>query len=197
MTYPEFAFRLPAWVGDLVGDPARPLPTLEERMQLTIRLALENVSRRTGGPFGAAVFDLEHQTLIAPGVNVVVTTNSSVLHAEIVALILAQQALRHFDLSATGRDCELVTSTEPCAMCLGAVTWSGVKRLVCGARDSDARQIGFDEGAKPEDWVSELTRRGIEVVRDVCREEAAAVLRAYSERGGAVYNPQRSRQGAV
>jgi tRNA(Arg) A34 adenosine deaminase TadA len=191
MTFPEFSFRLPAWVGEWIGDPARPHPTLEERMQLVIRLASENVSRRTGGPFGAAVFDLEHRTLIAPGVNMVVPTNSSVLHAEIVALVLAQQALGHFDLSATGRDCELVTSTEPCAMCLGAVTWSGVKRLVCGARDGDAREIGFDEGAKPEDWVRELAQRGIEVVRDVCRGEAAAVLRAYSERGGEVYNPQR------
>jgi len=76
-------------------------------------------------------------------------------------------------------------------MCLGAVAWSGVKRLVCGARDSDARQIGFDEGAKPQHWVHELGCRGIEVVRDVCREEAVRVLRAYVGRGGEVYNPRR------
>lgn len=191
MSFPEFSFRLPLWVGELVGDPAVARPMQEERMRLAIRLAAENVSRGMGGPFGAAVFDMEHHTLIAPGVNMVVPTSSSVLHAEIVALMLAQQVLGHFDLSATGRGCELVTSTEPCAMCLGAVTWSGVKRLICGARDADARQIGFDEGAKPRDWVRELTQRGIEVVRDVCREEAVAVLHAYIERGGKVYNPQR------
>jgi tRNA(Arg) A34 adenosine deaminase TadA len=191
MRFPEFSFHLPEWVGELLDEPGRPLPTLEERMRLVIRLASENVARGTGGPFGAAVFDLERHALIAPGVNMVVPANSSVLHAEIVALVLAQQVLEHFDLSATGMECELLTSTEPCAMCLGAVTWSGAKRLVCGARDSDAREIGFDEGAKPAHWVRELTQRGIEVVRDVCREEAAAVLRAYSERGGEVYNPQR------
>jgi tRNA(Arg) A34 adenosine deaminase TadA len=192
MIYPEFSFRLPGWVGEMLDEPARSYPTLEERMRLVIQLASENVTRRTGGPFGAGVFDLERQTLIAPGVNMVVPANSSVLHAEIVAMVVAQQVVGHFDLSAAGLpDCELVSSTEPCAMCLGAVAWSGVKRLVCGARDSDARQIGFDEGAKPQDWVHELACRGIEVVRDVCRDEAVYVLRAYVKRGGEVYNPQR------
>jgi tRNA(Arg) A34 adenosine deaminase TadA len=194
MSFPEFSFHLPEWVGELVGDPSRPLPTQEERMHLAIRLAAANVSRGTGGPFGAAVFDMENHTLVAPGVNMVVPTNCSVLHAEVVALVLAQQVHGHFDLSSTGRECELVTSTEPCAMCLGAVTWSGVRRVACGARDGDARQIGFDEGAKPQHWVRELTQRGIEVVLDVCREQAIAVLRAYVERGGKVYNPQRGGQ---
>jgi tRNA(Arg) A34 adenosine deaminase TadA len=191
--FPEFSFRLPRWVDEWFGELDRPYPTFEERMELVIALARENVSRRTGGPFGAGVFDLRRHTLIAPGVNVVVPANSSLLHAEIVAMILAQQVVGHFDLSAAGLpDCELVTSTEPCAMCLGAVGWSGVKRLVCGARDADARQIGFDEGAKPQDWVGQLAARGIEVVRDVCRDEASAVLRAYVAGGGELYNPRRA-----
>ena len=41
---------------------------------------------------------------------------------------------------------EMVASTQPCAMCLGATPWSGIRRLVCGARDEDAEEIGFDEG---------------------------------------------------
>lgn len=193
MSFPEFSFRLPRWVDERLGEQTRPYPTFEERMELAIALARENVARQTGGPFGAAVFDLKRHTLIAPGVNIVVPANSSILHAEIVAMVLAQQVLGHFDLSAEDLpDCELVTSTEPCAMCLGAVGWSGVKRLVCGARDEDARQIGFDEGAKPPDWPGELARRGIEVIRDVCREEAVSVLRAYVEGDGEVYNPQRT-----
>jgi tRNA(Arg) A34 adenosine deaminase TadA len=73
-------------------------------------------------------------------------------------------------------------------MCLGAVPWSGVVRLVCGARDEDARAIGFDEGDKPTDWPDLLRRRGIEVLRDVRRTQAAAVLRAYVEQGGELYN---------
>ena len=77
-------------------------------------------------------------------------------------------------------------------MCLGAVSWSGARRLVCGARDEDVRAIGFDEGPKPPDWIRELERRGISVVRDELRDEAAAVLRRYAEEGGIIYN---ARQG--
>jgi len=74
-------------------------------------------------------------------------------------------------------------------MCFGAVPWSGVTRLVCGARDEDARSIGFDEGPKLANWVEALEQRGITVVRDVLREQAANVLREYADTGGTIYNP--------
>jgi tRNA(Arg) A34 adenosine deaminase TadA len=77
-------------------------------------------------------------------------------------------------------------------MCLGATPWSGVRHLVCAARDEDAERVGFDEGAKPAGWVPALERRGITVERDVLREEAASVLREYAESGGEIYN---ARQG--
>jgi hypothetical protein len=43
-----------------------------------------------------------------------------------------------------------------------------------------------------DDWIFSLERRGISVVRDVCREEAAAVLKEYADDGGEIYN---ARQG--
>ena len=42
------------------------------------------------------------------------------------------------------------------------------------------------------DWIFSLERRGISVVRDVCRDGAAAVLKEYAEDGGEIYN---ARQG--
>jgi len=122
------------------------------------------------------------------GVNLVESLGCSLFHAEIVAIAMAQKAAGTYDLAAAGA-CELVTSVEPCAMCLGAVGWSGVKRVVCGARGAAAEAIGFDEGHKPTDWVSGLQRRGIEVVRDVLAEQAAVVLRQYAAAGGLIYNP--------
>ena len=73
-------------------------------------------------------------------------------------------------------------------MCLGAIPWSGVRSVVCGARDEDARSIGFDEGYKPPDWINSLESRRISVVRDVLREEAKAVLLEYERRDGLIYN---------
>ena len=77
-------------------------------------------------------------------------------------------------------------------MCLPALCWSGVRQVVCDARDEDGREIGFDEGPKAQDWMLSLESRGISVVRDVLREQAKAVLREYHKRGGLIYN---SRQG--
>jgi len=66
------------------------------------------------------------------------------------------------------------------------------RRLVCGARDEDARAIGFDEGPKRADWVQTLEARGIAVVRDVRRRQAREVPAQYRRDGGIIYN---SRQG--
>jgi tRNA(Arg) A34 adenosine deaminase TadA len=193
VNYPRVVLGLPEWVEELIQDPDREYPTEEDRMRLAIELSRQNVERGTGGPFGAAVFDLSTDRLVAPGVNLVTATNLSAAQAEIVAIMIAQRVLGDFDLGGRGHPpYELVASTEPCAQCFGAVPWSGVRRLACGARDKDASEIGFDEGPKMADWVSSLERRGISVVRDVHRAEAAAVLQEYAERGGAIYN---ARQG--
>lgn len=178
----------PHWVHEhLLGLP----PSVrgdDERMRLVVELARLNVARGTGGPFGAAVFESDGR-LVAVGVNVVVPDSCSFAHAEMTALGAAQRRLSTYDLGASGLPAhELVTSTEPCAMCMGAVPWSGVHRLVCGARDEDARAIGFDEGPKNPEWVAELRARGIDVVRDVLREEASGVLAAYAAGGGEIYN---------
>ena len=180
---------LPPWIGEYLGSGETFLPTPEERVRLAIALARLNVERGTGGPFGAAIFEIESGRLVAAGVNLVTSGVCSILLAEMVALVLAQQVFKTFDLSVPGIPaCELVTSAEPCAMCLGALPWSGVRRLLCGARGGDVEEIGFDEGDKPAEWVGTLERRGIKVVRDCCRDEAVAVLRAYATRGGVIYN---------
>lgn len=193
MGFPEATISLPAWVEEFVADNDRSCPTEEDRMRLVVELSRMNVVHGTGGPFGAGIFDLSTNRLVAPGVNLVTTSNLSIAHAEIVAIMIAQRVVRQFDLGGPGRPSyELVASTEPCAQCFGATPWSGVRGLVCGARDEDARAVGFDEGPKMSDWVSSLEERGISVVRDVCREEAAAVLRHYAQSGGIIYN---ARQG--
>ena len=117
-------------------------------MNFVIDLSRQNIERATGGPFGAAVFDADGR-LVAPGVNMVIPQNCSILHAEMVAMALAQKVLGRFDLSDGGcQTFSLFTSTEPCAMCFGAIPWSGVRRLVCGAARKDAEAVGFDEGSE-------------------------------------------------
>lgn len=193
--FAQLVVRLPDWLEDFLSGPVgarnpdRICPTPEDRMRLVIELSRLNVEHETGGPFGAGIFDAAGR-LVALGVNLVTSANSSILHAEMVAIALAQRALGRFDIGlGRTQPHELTASTEPCAMCFGAVPWSGVTRVVCGARGEDACAIGFDEGPKLPDWWRALEHRGIAVARDVLRDEAAQVLRWYSSKGGVIYSP--------
>lgn len=180
----EVVWRMPAWIAHELELTASFLDD-ERKMEFVIELAARNITHG-GGPFGAAIFDATAGTLLAVGANWVVGQASSLLHAEIAAIAFAQARLRSHTLGAGSY--ELFASSEPCAQCLGATAWSGVRRLVCGAPASDAEAIGFDEGPRREDWVQELERRSIRVRRGVLAHEARGVLNAYSARGGAIYN---------
>jgi tRNA(Arg) A34 adenosine deaminase TadA len=174
----------PEWLADWLQGHQGCYADPDARMRLAIELAELNIGRGSGGPFGAVVLDCRSHRLISAGVNRVVACNASIAHAEIMALTTAQQQLARFDLVG----CELVSSCEPCAMCFGALPWSGIERLICSARDEDARAIGFDEGPKLTDWQEALQQRGIDVIADIRRAEAAAVLQRYAGKGGAIYN---------
>lgn len=189
MKFPKVVLQLPDWIESALADSEQVYPTFEERMRLIIKLAKLNIEHETGGPFGAGIFESKTGRLISAGVNLVESVNCSIAHAEMIAITVAQRVIGCYDLGCK-KDVayQLVTSTEPCAMCLGAIPWSGVRSIVCGARDEDARSIGFDEGSKPQNWVKSLENRGISVVRDVLREQAKAVLLEYGRRGGLIYN---------
>jgi tRNA(Arg) A34 adenosine deaminase TadA len=182
----ELCISVPSWIDEVVAGFSGRLDTDDERMALAIALSRCNVEQG-GGPFGAVVF--LGARMVGAGVNRVLATGFSIAHAEIVALMRAQRTTGE-TRGAEGRFC-LYASTEPCSQCFGAVVWSGVERLVCGATTADAEAIGFDEGPKPEDWVGALRTRGIDVAQSVQRSEAAAVLAEYARRGGTIYGGKR------
>ena len=178
---------LPPWVSQVVDFSATYL-TDAERMRLAIRLSRENVQRATGGPFGAAVFERQTGRLVAVGVNEVITLGNSTLHAEMVALQCAERRVRSYSLREARVEHDLFTSCAPCAMCLGAILWSGVTRLVAGGEREDAERAAFDEGPVFAESYAYLAARGITVVRGFLRDEAAAVIELYRRTGGIAYN---------
>jgi tRNA(Arg) A34 adenosine deaminase TadA len=194
-TTSRFELTLPDWAeGELAARSATRFPTVEERVRLTIGLARANFERDTGGPFGAAVFEETTGRLVAIGVNRVVPTGCSSAHAEVMALSLAQRALGTHDLGGAGQPGhQLVVNWCPCAMCCGAVLWSGVRSLVIAGSGPELEQItGFDEGPIHPDWAGELGRRGVRVTDGVLRDESCAMFRAFARSGRPVYN---ARQG--
>lgn len=186
--HPAVLVEYPIWV-DLVVDWVRPYQTDEDRMRVAVTVSRENVERGSGGPFGAAVFESESGRLVSVGMNSVVRLNNCTLHAEMVAFMMAQQQVGSFTLkSLTLPAHELYSSCEPCAMCLGATLWSGVRRVVYGANRDDASRLNFDEGPVFPESYRYLEDRGLTITREVLRAEAKAVLESYRAGRGEIYN---------
>ncbi|KRA46855.1 nucleoside deaminase [Pseudoxanthomonas sp. Root630] len=186
MLHQQIHLTLPAWTHDLV-DPAATYASDEDKVALAIDLSRRNVDANTGGPFGAVVFGPDHR-VIALGVNRVMPHTCSLAHAENMAYMLAQQRLQTPRLNDRMAPVTLATSSQPCCQCYGATVWAGIDRLLIGARAEDVMELTeFDEGPLPADWVGELNKRGIEVVRDLRRDDARAVLKHYGESGGDRY----------
>ena len=182
MLYAQLHLTLPAWIHQEV-DGDRLYPDADSRIALAIDLSRRNVGHRSGGPFGAAVFN-EAGRLIGIGVNRVLPSQCSAAHAEVMALATSQQRVQRYRLNESGERITLATSAQPCSMCYGALIWAGIDELLIAARSDDVQTLaGFDEGPLPADWIGELEKRGIAVQRDLMRDHARDVLRDYGESG--------------
>lgn len=191
LLYAQVHLTLPVWVHDAV-DAARAYASDDDKVALAVALSRGNIEAGSGGPFGAVVFGPDDR-IVAAGVNVVLPQHCSVAHAENMAYMLAQQRLQRARLNTNEAGehdghYTLATSAQPCCQCYGATVWAGVDRLLIGARAEDVMALtAFDEGPLPADWVGELERRGIAVVRDLQREDACRVLADYGMHGGGRY----------
>jgi tRNA(Arg) A34 adenosine deaminase TadA len=186
----QFTLSLPDWAIEENNRLPEIMPTLEERMAAVIRFSQLNFENGTGGPFAAGVFERDTGRRVVIGVNRVVPSNCSSAHAEVMTLSLAQQILRTFDLGGAGLPTyQLVVNWRPCAMCFGAILWSGVRSLVIAGSGPELEAItGFDEGPVHPEWENELAKRGIELVNNILTDEALAVYRAFAASGALVYN---------
>ncbi|KAA9135879.1 nucleoside deaminase [Microbacterium caowuchunii] len=182
---------LPAWLIDELPDLPETLPTLEDRMDLVNALADRNWREGSGGPFAAIVVDATTGRLVSAGVNVVLASGLSSMHAEVTTLSLAQTALGRWDLGADGAELELVVNWRPCVMCYGSTMWSGVRSLVVAGEGPELEDLsGFDEGPVVADWAEQFEKRGIRVSIGTRRAEAIEVFRAYGESDALVYKPR-------
>jgi tRNA(Arg) A34 adenosine deaminase TadA len=190
----RFSAGIPGWVVAELTTTDDALATLDDRMALVNRLAARNLREGGGGPFAAVVIDADSGQVVSAGVNQVLAANLSVVHAEVMALSLAQTALGTWDLGGPEYPpMQLVVNWRPCVQCYGAVLWSGIASLVIAGEGAELEELtSFDEGPMRDDWQAQLAARGIEVVVGVRREQAVEVFREYGEvvaRGDAqVYN---------
>lgn len=192
-------FPLPTWIESWLQKTGTGLveaqPGHAGFMSMVIELSRLNYqqgpTQEQGGPFAAAIVHSPTRTLISIGVNRVVPLGTSIAHAEMIAITRAQQALGQFSLRSE-KDAErpytLYTSAQMCAMCLGAVCWSGVGEVVFGAQAIDTERLtGFDEGPIHPQWREELESRDIKVTGPISSDKANAALKEYKNQNKQIY----------
>ena len=146
-------------------------------MREAVRLSIENVTERGGGPFGCVV--VKDGRIIARGFNQVTALHDPTAHAEVDAIRKACAALGAFQLT----DCDLYTSCEPCPMCLGAIYWARPARVFYGNTKADAAAIGFDDQFIYDEIDKPLPARAIPMT-PMLRSEAQAGFQAWTAREG-------------
>lgn len=157
-----------------------------EEILKTVHQKTLNGIKEGKGPFYAEIY--LDKKLVAAASNSVVEDNCSLCHAEINVLNKAHREFKSWSLSE--KDLTIYINAEPCIMCMGAIMWSGVKRVFFSVSSKDVEEItGFDEGFKP-DWTDEFKKRGIEVFGGIEAERGKEVLKEYIKSGNTIYKPR-------
>ena len=132
----------------------------KDRIFLTKAIEIaSNAISEGGGPFGSVI--VKDGIIISEAFNRVVLNNDPTAHAEILAIRQASSVLRSHDLDG----CALYSSCEPCPMCLGAIYWSGIKKVVYSCDRTDAENAGFSDKLIYNEIKLEPSKRKISFIR--------------------------------
>lgn len=137
----------------------------EKYMQIALKEA-EKAEKKGEVPIGAVI--VHEDKVIATGYNHRETTQTTLSHAELIAIEKANKVLNSWRLE----DCILYVTLEPCPMCAGAIVQSRIKRVVYGASDPKAGCAGTLMNLLQED----MFNHQVEVTSGVLKEECSALL---------------------
>jgi tRNA(Arg) A34 adenosine deaminase TadA len=153
---------------------------MDEKALLLRAIQLAEIHSRRGrnGPFGAVV--ARGGEVLGEGWNEVVRKKDPTAHAEIQAIREATRTLGTHVLA----DCTIYCSCEPCPMCLAAIYWARIGRVVFAASGEDARAAGFDDTRIGREATLEWEDRALSW-NQTLQKEGKAVLDAWAR------NPQR------
>lgn len=117
--------------------------TKQDLFLLRRAIELAREARNDGRhPFGSVIVNEHGKIIVEARNNAVRPKGDPTQHAEMVACGEAARLLPETDLAR----CTLYTSTEPCAMCAGAIYWTGIGRVVYALPETSLlRYTGADK----------------------------------------------------
>ncbi|MCE2504222.1 MAG: nucleoside deaminase [Chlorobi bacterium] len=143
-------------------------------LEQAVDLAVENVRSGNGGPFGAIL--LRDRAILSRGTDLVTETNDPKAHAEIIAIRKACQELETFELDRS----VLYTSCEPCPICLGAILWSRIGRVVFVADRRDAAGAGSNDEEHYRQYLPDIKAKMVQMDQ-ILLESANRAFKVWTE----------------
>ena len=147
-----------------------------EYMRLAIQKAQEGIAAGQS-PFGAVI--IKDDEVVAATHNTVWRDSDPTAHAEVNCIRRAGSALQTIFL----RGCKMYSTTEPCPMCLSAIHWAKIERVVYGASIADAAAAGFCELYVDAKKLAEMGKSPLRVESGLLREECAALFAQWQAAG--------------
>lgn len=130
-------------------------------------------------PFGSVI--VKDGAIVAATHNTVWRDTDPTAHAEVNCIRAAAHTLRTISLDG----CVLYSTTEPCPMCLSAIHWSKIDRVVFGAIIADAAAAGFSELTVDARVLAEMGKSHLKIESGLLRVECADLFRQWLESGKA------------
>jgi guanine deaminase len=149
----------------------------EQLMQLAIAKAREGIAAGQS-PFGCAV--ARGDDVLAVTHNLVLATTDITAHAEIVAIRAACWGTGRIHLV----DCLVVSTCEPCPMCMSALHWSRVAQVYYGAAIADANAVGFNELKVAASDLLKLGDSSVQLIPGVLVAECRALFSEWARTPG-------------
>lgn len=136
-------------------------------------------ARKNGNhPFGAVLAD-DKGVILLKAENTVITDKDVSGHAETNLVRLASKKFDHAFLAK----CTIYASTEPCPMCVGAIFWANVRRVVFGLSEERLYEMTGDGSEEVFYYpCKELFQKGkkkIEVIGPVLESQALKVHKGF------------------
>jgi tRNA(Arg) A34 adenosine deaminase TadA len=128
-------------------------------------------------PFGSVI--VQNNAIVAATHNTVWLTTDPTAHAEVNCIRAAAKALNNISLHG----CTLYSTTEPCPMCLSAIHWAKIDRVVFGATIADAAGAGFAELFIDAKDMAKMGRSPLIVDSGLLQAECAALFDEWKKAG--------------
>lgn len=144
-----------------------------------IDIAIE-LSKKAVYPYGAII--VKNGEIIGRSDSDVPVSKTAYSHAELRAIEDAMDHLGGHLCAEGGKDCVIYSSCEPCAMCMGAILYTGIEKLVYGATLEDSKECVNDILVKAQVIADNCKNRNIEIIKEVHRDKAVEVLKMKGEK---------------